>query len=762
MSAHRRLVSESSAPKRSRPLSIFSPQATSGAKSFDQVSAEFIPVISAIEAKKEKVYHEGHLLKLNDLSADGSQVQHAIWERIYASLSGTVFSYWPASEFEEAETLGQMAKVAPRFLNITDAQVSQAADTSDITISTAGKNRHILRSPEGEDTSNTDQWMLAVRLSMYERARLQEIYTSTLFSKFRTKDTIEFSAREEKWSGFVDARMTGMEVSQRQWKRFWCVVLAASRKNSITKRASHDPTRNECEIRFYANKKDKMPEIVMNGLFAAYCTYPEHISLIGTAGIIKLEGQIRSSSIHASANTSGCALLIPVSTEPTKRISLPRTIPTGPTMVQRILKFLYCVWTTFELYNSPRNLLLNVDHADALGNVQGSVDLAVTQIIGCKPADSSSEAAWRTALRKETVLSSHPFQELSIPPVSFKRVGNERRVVSEGSIMPPRRTLITSLEEDEENERTTNRHQPQKAQKADFEPRIQTFGISSAAKRNSVHVQQPISVRDSFFVGLDGQRADLSPKSAGFDTAQSSANVVEVGSTAADRRPAPGNQHLKDVPNSSFHASPSSSSRPAKLDTNLLVRKPAQDEHSLFTISPLEHDQVEVKYPEQGTALIARRTLFTRAISHDSHHTLQSDVSNYSDGLDPNTLDLVTPVVHDTSYAPSLARHRSLASQDDREGSIYSTKTETPVDDMDQKLYGSNYSIESKPPEQKSVDSDDYTPEKIQRRVSAVEALDIPRKASVGRSQLAQTHGYSSSLEEMRALRRQLDDELRV
>lgn len=687
MSTHRRLVSESSAPRRSRPLSIFSPSHSPNAKSFETVPTEFVTIVGSIEAKKTKVYHEGYLSKLDDISANGKRASDAAWERIYASLSGTVFSYWPASEFEAADTLGQMARVAPKFLNITDAQILQTPRSRDIAISTAGKNRYILRSPQDEPTSAADQWMLAIRLSLYERARLQEIYTANLFIKYQTRDTLDVPNREEKWAGLVDARMTGLEVSQQQWKRFWCVVVTESKKVAH-KRASQDVFANEREIRFYNTKKDKTPEVVITNILAAYNTYPEHISLIESAGIIKLEGHLRSSGTSNSADTSGCALLIPVATEQSKRMSLTRPIPQITTMVQRILKLLYCIWTAFGLYNRPQDVLLNVDHPEALGSRLGSVDLGLTEIIECKPK-SDDEASWRKALRERTVSSGSDAIVNNVPSAAFKRTGNERRVVSESSIMPQRRALVTTFEEDEELERQSRAMQDFKSSPSTFQPRVQKFGLS-IAKTSPDQSRQPIaSVHESFFGGLEQQRA-VAPDHA---ARHSHPKTVEFSRDNTHDRLRPHSVH-NNATNRPGCGAPVSL---AALDTSLQDAKSAKDDQSLFAISPLEREQVESKYPDQASTIMNRQTVMTRDISHDSHISRASDVSRYSDGLDPSALDLVSAVVRDSSYAPSIGE--SISKIDGREGSIYSAYSED--------AQGNG----------KVPDLDDETAEKIKRRI---------------------------------------------
>lgn len=729
MSGHRRLVSESSAPvKRPRPLSIFSPPNSPNTKSFDQIPPQFATVIKSLEAKKEKIYHEGHLLKLDDLSTDGSQLPKSTWQDIYASLSGTVLSYWPAAQFEDAETVGQVTRIAPKFLNITDAQIYQAPDTNDIAISTTGRNRYILRSPPEEDPNNASKWLIALRLSMFERARMQEIYTSNLFIKFQTKDVLDFPAKEEKWSGFVDARLTGVDVTQRQWKRFWCSILTGPKKSFLSKRASRETTENEREIRFYASRKDKAPEVVMNGIFAAYCTYPEHVSLIESAGMIKIEGQVRSQVAYASTNSHGCALIIPATAEVSKRLSLPTTPTTSLTNVQRLLKLLFCVWSTFDLYNRPRNLLLNVDHVEALGNAQGYVDLSMQQVADrISAVADDTEAAWRKSFREQAVLTSHyaevlPNPNSNLPVTSFRRTGNDRRVVSEGAIIPPRRALVTSIEEDEELERLNRSDKSQEPFRPDLEPRVQKFGMPNSLKPDAIQRQKAEVLHDSFFDGLDQQRAvapDTIVRKPGSVIEGPSANPTSTRSikttpigSHADNLSAQGLQDPDQMQTGSLPP-------PLQVNTtDVTANISSQDNHSLFTVSP-----IEPKYAEPKPNYVTRRALFTRTKSHDSHISQDSDASVYSDGLDPTALDLISPVAAHSIYNPS--RGRGAPSRVDREGSIYSVQSHSQsVHDTDDE----RSELAQTQNDKQTTDNYVVGKSQMQRRASAVEALKALRK----------------------------------
>ena len=466
--SHRRFASESTAPsqRKFRPLSILSPPATPPTQ-YSAPNIQLDSVLHGLDSRKSKLYCEGYLQKLNDLNSDGTKASTSahIWHDVYASLTGNVLSVWPAREYDITT---RQARCNPQYINITDARIlpPSTADPRDIIISTAGKNRYILRAIDLPDQDMSTRWLLALRLSIFERARAQEIYTSNLFLKYHNKDIAEVPTKEEKWAGHVDVRITGGDVFQSHWTKMWCTVHAPSKSGFLrkaqTKSSSND---NGQEVRFYTSKKDRAPFVVMRRVFAAYAVYPEHIDLVESAGMIKLEGQIPYRSTLKRYDADGFVLVIPSAPETCKRLSLGSTTPSNSPLVSRILKLLNAIWTTFELYNRPKDLLLNVDHVDALGTNGGLIDIPAETLPGLLPVTLSDEASWRTALRNQQVLQSHyaqvapglitpqpsPQQPAFFAP-TYKRIGSDRRIVSEGSVVPRPKTLITSLEEDEEEE----------------------------------------------------------------------------------------------------------------------------------------------------------------------------------------------------------------------------------------------------------------------------------------------------------------------
>ena len=93
--AHRRIVSESlAATRKLRPLSILSPPATPKLHQTTNNDTEIEEAVLALEAQKSKVYCEGFILKLDDLTSDGNRVrpEARAWHEMYAKLEGNILS----------------------------------------------------------------------------------------------------------------------------------------------------------------------------------------------------------------------------------------------------------------------------------------------------------------------------------------------------------------------------------------------------------------------------------------------------------------------------------------------------------------------------------------------------------------------------------------------------------------------------------------------------------------------------------------------
>ncbi|CCG80830.1 PH domain protein [Taphrina deformans PYCC 5710] len=747
MASHRRIASESNAPgRRARPLSILSASPAPAARFDLNLPAPFQSIISQLEARKTKLYYEGYLQKCSDYTGSSKSPHEGEWQDVYASLSGTVLSTWSAPELDLADTIGALSKVPPTYINLMDARIEQNERADEILITTLGNKKFRLRS--AQDTMDTKKWTLAIRLSAFERSRMQEAYTSNLFLKYSVKETTNIPNGEEKWAGYVDARICGGDVAQTQWTKLWCTVNDhVGRKNLLSKRlsSSSDNGNHERELRFFEDKKSKSPMIIVEGVIAAYACYPEHVSLIESAGMVKVEGNVRAFHARSTFGSDGYALIIPKAPEKSKRLSLSSFSAETPTLAQNILKLLYACWSAFSLYNLPQKLLLNTNHAKALGFGDATLDIQLEQLLGRISSDCSTAEMWRSALREQAVLQSH-YTDIRGEPLTpqspsnpniFKRSGNERRVVSEGAIVPPFRPLVTSIEEDEELEQGTARaHEPLTPSTAlrhdGLGPHIELVGAdhhqSVAHEANSVPTTDRV-FRAKPYPSSTPSTQQISTKQPAIVTTPSKVDTTSLQmriARIANRRLSNSN----NVNTATSSIPPNTDALPKKdqiTDSRPLADAPQaiwRDTRPRTLSSAQVMNETELMAPAPRAQASPmpyepqRPTMRTRKLSYDSYLSTKSASSAYSAGLDPTALALVSQV---DSTEDDNDNYAKLAAEKD--GSIYSNDSQTTISE-----YASHSGDERN---DKSRYSTTSLGERVRRRATAIEALDIQRQPSL-------------------------------
>ncbi|KAH7877260.1 uncharacterized protein C8R40DRAFT_67736 [Lentinula edodes] len=175
---------------------------------------EIRSVVGLTVAHAHKIYFSGPLIRRVEREPNGSKPHGPpIWEEVWAQLGGTTLSVWNMKEIQEASKLGK--EVPPSYINMTDAFVqvlgsvtipattaqpaqpakpasgsnpavparpavpAQAAQryTNVLTLNTAGSNLILFACPH---TQSLISWAAALRLSAWEKSRLEEIYTAHL------------------------------------------------------------------------------------------------------------------------------------------------------------------------------------------------------------------------------------------------------------------------------------------------------------------------------------------------------------------------------------------------------------------------------------------------------------------------------------------------------------------------------------------------------------------------------------------------------
>jgi len=199
----------------------------------------------------------------------------------------------------------------PQFINITDAVITSTNPQEHpehqnvLSISTAGSNRYLF---EFQNPNVLRRWSAAFRISMYERAALQECYTAALIARSRTATNVRrlFSAyhgalgSKGKYSGWVRVRFS----RSIKWQKCWAVVSDtpsswfAGRGQGLHERLMYKFSSKQSlrgEVRFYESRRDpkNKPIAVLGNVFAAYAVYPEKPFLVDSSTMIKVEGSLQ-------------------------------------------------------------------------------------------------------------------------------------------------------------------------------------------------------------------------------------------------------------------------------------------------------------------------------------------------------------------------------------------------------------------------------------------------------------------------------------
>lgn len=189
---------------------------------------EIRSVVQLTIAHAQKIYFSGPLVRRIERQADGQRpTKDEGWVDVWAQLGGTTLSVWDMKEIQEASKQGR--EVPPTYVNVMDAFVQVLGSvtvpatatsgpkryTNVLTLNTAGSNLLLFSCPS---TNALISWAAALRLSAWEKSRLEEIYTAHLIR-------ITLSARDTPTT-LVRGRMEGWAririAGQTDWKRVTC------------------------------------------------------------------------------------------------------------------------------------------------------------------------------------------------------------------------------------------------------------------------------------------------------------------------------------------------------------------------------------------------------------------------------------------------------------------------------------------------------------------------------------------------------------
>ncbi|KZT29755.1 hypothetical protein NEOLEDRAFT_1144853 [Neolentinus lepideus HHB14362 ss-1] len=335
---------------------------------------EIRSVVQLNLAHTNKVYQWGKLVRRIERQPDGQRpAKDEGWTEVWAQLSGTILSVWDMKEVEEAGRQGR--EVPPSYINVTDAfvQVLGAVTvpatptapaqkyTNVITLNTAGSNLILFSCPS---TPALISWASAIRLSSWEKSRLEEIYTAHLIRiTLREGINCPTTLVKGRMEGWVRIRVAG----QTDWKRLWMVVTAgtgsgrapdtpsgegrpespnAPRKKRMSSLFSreHSPQQEVPIISLHNSPKPrdkKRPALTMQAVSQAFAVYPERPDLISRSTLIKLEGTVGEEEMAGSMRNRQAWLLV-----------MPE-LEGGNVQAAEMLKWLIAIHDSFELYGRP-------------------------------------------------------------------------------------------------------------------------------------------------------------------------------------------------------------------------------------------------------------------------------------------------------------------------------------------------------------------------------------------------------------------------
>ncbi|KAL1917760.1 uncharacterized protein VTP21DRAFT_3594 [Calcarisporiella thermophila] len=348
--------SGSSNPSSSSPLRMLNNARASvlnAAQMKTNAPSDMVHVVKLFEAYREKRYKRGFLWRRNDLNADGKPVVAREWQQCWTELVGPVMTLWPTehpangeiqdwNQVEDQDLDGDLEKelaaiksaAQPSYINISDSTVELIGYIPNdddgprdcvFSLNSAGSNRFLLQAP---DSATMNQWACAIRLSAFEKGRLQEIYTSALLKRPVYRSLAE--KYHSKFKGYVQARFGGTV----DWHRYW--VEVHDHREGERKRKGFE-TRGQCA--FYETKKSKTPVMTLVDTHQAYAVYPEKPQLVDVSTVAKVEGMQYLGKASEDKGAAPCSVLLMASS------------------TQELGEILYTLFDAFKLYGRPHQLL---------------------------------------------------------------------------------------------------------------------------------------------------------------------------------------------------------------------------------------------------------------------------------------------------------------------------------------------------------------------------------------------------------------------
>lgn len=306
-----------------------------------------------------KLYAEGYLSTLIEITADEHQTHGPHWKQVYAELSGSTLAIW------DAEKSNRQEDILPSYINITDAvleiieqQVFGKSNCFAIQ-NTAGANRFIFQAITQQDLK---KWETCFWLASFEGTKLHEMYTRTILSR-PTYKPLFTKQPSNGLEGYLQVRF----ASKSDWQRFWA-VLDKKDENKLWGRRTQSPFPGS--VLLYDDKKSKTPVMSVTNVARAYAIYPENPQLYEHATMFKIEGSVISVSKDGNHNIPERISHVLFMAKNNKELS----------------QWLMATFDVFKLYGRPQQpsfhhtQLEAINNADAILRTPGKLFLDVPEV----------------------------------------------------------------------------------------------------------------------------------------------------------------------------------------------------------------------------------------------------------------------------------------------------------------------------------------------------------------------------------------------
>lgn len=398
---------------------------------------ELQPIFTFLNSHSNKLYQEGYFLKLHDLDTRGRPSGDRTWQECFAQLVGTVLSLWDAAELDAA---GEDGEVVPTFINLADASIkmieslpmNEGGQTLQnvLSISTAANNRYLLHF---NSLNSLTQWTSGIRLALFENTTLQEAYTGSLIAgKGKQLNNIKqimdrSRAIYEDWARVRFGAGT-------PWRRCWFRITPPDEKEyqklqkAVKKKNPYDKVPVlKGDLKFYDTKKigkRTLPIATIKNAWSAYAIYPQSKPLIDQSTLVKIEGQI---TIHSKPEsvTDGFIFVMP-------------EVHPAVSGFEMMLRFLFPVWDTFNLYGRPNRLIADVRDTRGLmfalpkDRRYGYLEiLDVAGLIHTDGAQNWNDRRWRKEMKD---LTSKRMLQMADEPTASRRSSSRRNTLSRTSL----------------------------------------------------------------------------------------------------------------------------------------------------------------------------------------------------------------------------------------------------------------------------------------------------------------------------------------